>query len=86
VLGVSTDPVNALASFREKYDFPFRFLSDPEHRVHDEYGTWVEKNRMGKTYMGTARTTFVIGPDGILRHIFENVTPQGHAEEVLAVL
>ncbi|MBM3766617.1 MAG: peroxiredoxin, partial [Acidobacteria bacterium] len=52
----------------------------------EAYGVWREKSMYGRTYMGVARTTFVIGPDGKIAHIFDNVKPAGHAEEVLAVL
>lgn len=86
VLGVSTDPLDALRAFKAKHGLPFPLLSDPDQHVHGLYGTWVEKTYEDKTYWGTARTTFVIGPDGRLRHIFEKVRPQGHGEEVLAVL
>jgi peroxiredoxin Q/BCP len=45
-----------------------------------------EKNMYGKKVMGIARTTFVIGPDGKIQHIFTKVKPEGHGEEVLAYL
>lgn len=86
VLGVSTDDVKAQAKFKQKQDLPFTLLSDPDHAVHDQYGTWGEKTYAGRSYMGTLRTTYVIGPDGRVAHLFESVKPQGHGQEVLAVL
>jgi len=40
----------------------------------------------GRKVMGVARTTFIIGPDGKIKHIFHKVKPEGHAEEVLTYL
>jgi peroxiredoxin Q/BCP len=54
--------------------------------VAEKYGVWVEKNMYGKKYWGVARTTFVIGPDGKILHVFEKVKPEGHDAEVLAWL
>lgn len=86
VLGVSTDDVKAQSKFKHKYNLPFTLLADTDKDIHEKYGTWVEKSMHGKEYMGTARTTFIIGPDGKIVKVFENVKPDGHAEEVLQVL
>ena len=86
VLGVSTDDVEAQARFKRKQDLPFTLLSDPDRVVHDQYGTWGEKTYAGRSYMGTLRTTYIIGPDGRVAHVFESVKAQGHGQEVLAVL
>lgn len=86
VLGVSTDDVKAQSKFKHKYQLPFILLADTGKDIHEKYGTWVEKSMYGKKYMGTARTTFIIGPDGTIRKVFENVKPEGHAEQVLAAL
>lgn len=86
VLGVSTDDVKAQSKFKHKYQLPFILLADTGKDIHEKYGTWVEKSMYGKKYMGTARTTFIIGPDGKIRKVFENVKPEGHAEQVLAAL
>lgn len=61
-------------------------LSDVDKKICNAYGVMKEKNMYGKKVMGIARTTFLIGPDGKLKHIFEKVKPEGHAEEVLAVI
>ncbi len=86
VLGVSTDDVKAQAKFRKKQSLPFNLLADTDHAVHDAYGVWGPKKFMGKEFMGTLRTTFVIGPDGVVQHVFENVSPKGHGDQVLGVL
>ena len=84
VLGISDDPVSDLAGFAEKYDLPFRLLSDPDGEVADAYGSWGEKNMFGRTFDGVFRNTFVVGPDGRVAAVHPDVDPEGHAEEVLA--
>ena len=61
-------------------------LCDVDKKVCEEYGVIKEKNMYGKKVMGIARTTFLIGPDGKIAHVFNNVKPEGHADEVLSVL
>src|SRR6476659_3630325 len=70
ILGVSPDTVEAQLAFAEKFTLPFQLLADHEHQVAEAYGVWVEKNNYGKKYFGIARTTFLIGPDGRIRHLF----------------
>jgi peroxiredoxin Q/BCP len=65
---------------------PFSLLADADKKVANEFGVVQEKNMYGKKVMGIARTTFIIGPDGKVEHIFPKVKPEGHAEEVLAYL
>ena len=86
VLGISADPPKVQKKFEEKYDLPYTLLSDVEKKTCEAYGVIKEKNMYGKKVKGIARTTFVIGPDGRIAHIFENVKPDGHAEEVLEFL
>jgi peroxiredoxin Q/BCP len=86
VLGVSPDSVKKHVKFKEKYDLPFTLLADPEHALAESYGVWGEKKYMGKSYMGVSRTTFVIGADGAVVKVFENVKPLTHADDVLAAL
>jgi peroxiredoxin Q/BCP len=83
VLGVSGDSVEAQCRFREKYELPFRLLSDPGLNVALAFGAVTEKLQAGKTTTRIQRSTFVIGPDGIVKKVFPNVTPEGHAVEVL---
>lgn len=86
LLGISPDTPKAQKKFQEKENLPFTLLADAEKRVANAFGVMKEKNMYGKKVMGVARTTFVIGPDGKIQHIFEKVKPDGHAEEVLAYL
>lgn len=86
IIGISPDTEKAQTKFKNKYTLPFTLLADAESKGAEAYGVWVEKSMYGKTYMGVARTTFIIGPDGKIKHIFEKVKPAGHAAEVLAAL
>ena len=86
VLGVSKDSLDSHAKFIDKYSLNFALLSDENGVAHELYGTWKEKTLYGKKYMGTERSTFVIGADGKIKKIFRKVNPQGHEAEVLAAL
>jgi thioredoxin-dependent peroxiredoxin len=84
VLGLSPDLVPKLVKFEEKQKLNFDLLSDPEHKVADQYGVWGLKKFMGREYMGINRMTFIIGKDGKLKHIMEKVNTKTHHEDVLA--
>ena len=86
VLGVSPDRVASHDAFIKKFNLPFVLLSDADHQVSHAYGVWVKKSLYGRTYMGMARTTFVIGPDGRIEKMYEQVKPAGHAAAVAAFL
>lgn len=86
IYGISPDTPKAQKKFQGKFSLPFGLLADAEKKVADAYGVIQEKNMYGKKVMGIARTTFIIGPDGKVQHIFTKVKPEGHAEEVLAYL
>ncbi len=86
IVGVSPDPSKAQANFKSKFDLPFTLLADTDHRAAEDYGVWKEKSMYGKKYMGVDRTTFVIGPDGVIKKIFPKVRVDGHAQEVLAAI
>ncbi len=86
VFGISPDSVRSHDNFVNKFSLNFPLLADENHAVAEKYGVWVEKNRYGRTYMGIARTTFIIGEDGRIAHVFENVKADGHELEVLAQL
>lgn len=80
IFGVSIDPVASHEKFITKYRLPFPLLSDPEHQMAEAYGVWVEKNRYGKKYMGTERSTFVIDAEGRIGQIFRRVKPEEHVD------
>ena len=86
VFGISPDPVKDVTAFAEKFKLNFPLLADEDHAVTEKYGTWQEKSMYGKKYMGVARTTFIIGPDGKVAHLIDKVKPEGHDQEVLALL
>jgi thioredoxin-dependent peroxiredoxin len=86
VLGVSPDGPREHVKFKEKYELPFTLLSDEEHEVADQYGTWVEKSMYGKKYKGMERSTFVIDADGNVAKVMRKVKPAEHADDVLAAL
>ena len=86
VLGISRDTPKAQAKFRAKYDLPYTLLADVDEQVCNLFGVLKEKNMYGKKVWGIVRTTFVIGSDQTLLHVFPKVTPAGHAEEVLALI
>ena len=74
------------ARFRKKLGLPFPLLADPTHATCEAYGVWQQKSMMGKKYMGIARTTYIIDPDGKVARVFEGVKPQGHGDEVAEAL
>jgi len=84
VLGISADKPSAQKKFKEKHELPYTLLADDKKEVAKKFGVLKEKNMYGRKVIGIARTTFLIGPDGKIVHVFENVKPEGHAEEVLA--
>lgn len=83
VLGISSDNEKSHQRFIEKQSLPFTLLADTEKKVHDLYGTWVEKQMYGRKYMGTARTTFIIGENGIIEDIIEKVKTKEHTAQIL---
>lgn len=86
LLGISPDTPKAQRKFQEKFKLPFSLLADADKKVADSFGVLQEKNMYGKKVMGIVRTTFIIGPDGKIQHIFPKVKAEGHAGEVLAYL
>lgn len=83
VLGISRDKPSAQARFRAKYELPYTLLADTDEKICNQFGVLKEKNMYGKKVWGIERTTFLIGLDRTLIHVFQKVTPAGHAEEVL---
>ena len=86
VLGISRDTVKAQKKFALKYDLPYPLLADADQTVCKMFDVIRPKSMYGKWVTGIERTTFVIGPDQKLLHIYPKVKPEGHAEEVLALL
>jgi thioredoxin-dependent peroxiredoxin len=86
VYGISPNDIASHEKFRTKYDLTFPLLADTEHKIAEAFGVWVEKNFAGNKYMGIQRSTFVIGPEGRIEHVWGKVSPAEHAREVLSYL
>lgn len=83
VIGVSPDAMPPIEKFAKKYGLDFPLASDPEHKLADAYGTWVEKSMYGRQYMGMERSSFLVGADGKIARIWRKVKPAEHAVQVL---
>lgn len=86
VLGVSADPVEDIAAFREKYDLPFTLLSDPDGAVASAYETYGTAEIQGEEWEIAFRNTYLIDENGTVERVYEDVDPEGHAEEILSGL
>ena len=86
MLGISADSVAKQKKFQEKYNLPFPLLADVDKKICQAFGVIKDKSMYGRIFKGISRMTFVIGPDGKIKHIFDKVKAAGHAEEVLAWL
>ena len=84
VIGVSTDSIKSHKKFEEKFQLPFPLVSDEDKKIVDKYNLWGEKKFMGRTYMGTTRTTFLIDETGKIVKIIAKPDTANHTEEVLA--
>ena len=82
VIGISKDDMKSHLGFKKKYKLPFELLSDENVLVQKKYGVWGKKSFMGKKFMGTIRSTFLINKGKVLK-IWSNVRVKGHAQEVL---
>lgn len=83
VLGASADSEKALANFKKKQKLNFALLGDPSHKMIEEYGVWRPKKFMGRIFKGIVRSTFLIGADGKIEEIWDEVRVKGHVGEVL---
>jgi peroxiredoxin Q/BCP len=86
LFGVSIDPIKKHEKFITKFSLPFPLISDEDRKIAEAYGVWVEKSLYGKKYMGTERSTFVIGTDGRIKAVLEKVKPAEHVKMVLEAL
>lgn len=82
VLGVSVDSEQSHQKFIAKHELPFNLLADEDQKIVNDYGVWVQKNMYGRTYMGTARTTFVIDENGIIEHIIKKVDNKNASQQI----
>jgi peroxiredoxin Q/BCP len=86
VWSISILDVASKAEFKTQHQLDFPLLADEDHAVAERYGVWIEKQNYGKSYMGIARTTFLVDPDGRIAHVWAKVKPEGHAAAVLEML
>ena len=85
-MGMSADPPEKLAKFRDKYQLNFALGSDVDHKTLEAYGAWQEKTLYGKKSMGIVRSTYIIDPKGMVKAVFPRVKVDGHIQQVLAAL
>lgn len=83
VLGVSTDSEKSHQKFITKENLPFTLLADTDKKLHEAFGTWVEKSMYGRKYMGTARVTFVINEKGVIEEVIQKVDTKDHSRQIL---
>jgi peroxiredoxin Q/BCP len=83
ILGISSDSPASHQKFITKFQLPFDLISDQDKTVHEAFGTWIQKSMYGRSYMGTDRVTFVIGPDGIIQEVIAKVDTKNHAAQIL---
>src|SRR5207237_3861745 len=83
VIGISKDSVASHDKFKKKYELPFILVSDPDAKVIERYGSWIEKSMYGRKYMGIDRSTFLIDEKGVVRGAWHKVKVPGHVAEVL---
>ena len=86
VVGISPDSVDSHRKFKQKFGLVFPLLADEDKKVCRDFGVWQEKSMFGKKYWGVQRATFLVGKDGYIKKVWENVNVSGHAEEVIAAL
>ena len=86
VFGISVLGTASKAKFAKKYALTFPLLADEDHAVADRYGAWQQKSMYGRKYMGLARITYLIGPDGTVARRWDSVKPAEHPAEVLAAV
>lgn len=86
ILGVSKDSPASHAKFSAKYDLKVKLASDPDGRVCDAFGVWVQKSNYGRLYMGIERATFLIDKTGTVARVWHKVKVPGHVDEVLKAL
>ncbi len=86
VIGISKDPISSHTKFKEKHNLNFMLLSDPETKLQQAFGVWVEKSMYGKKYLGTQRSTFILNKNGEVLQAWEKANPTKNPQEVLDYL
>jgi peroxiredoxin Q/BCP len=86
ILGVSPDKPAKLKRFDDKYTLGFTLLSDPDHRVAEEYQVWTEKSMYGRKYMGIQRSAFLVAEDGTIEQAWPKISPKDTPTNLLRAL
>lgn len=86
IIGVSCDDEKSHLKFIQKFELPFPLIADTDQKIVNQFGVWVEKSMYGRNYMGIARTTFIIDPNGVISHIIEKVDTKNHSAQIIAAL
>lgn len=86
IIGISKDPISSHIKFKEKHNLNFILLSDPETKLQQAFGVWVEKSMYGKKYLGTQRSTFILNKNGEVLQVWEKANPTKNPQEVLDYL
>lgn len=86
VIGISTDDEKSHKKFESKYTLPFTLIADTDKKIVEDYGVWIEKNMYGKKYMGTVRTTFIIDPEGIIKHVLSKVDTKNASQQIIELI
>ena len=86
VIGISPDSCESHKKFQNKHDLTVTLLSDAEHKVLQQYDVWKPKKLYGKEFLGVIRTTFILDPEGKIRHVWNKVKVPGHIDEVITKL
>lgn len=84
IIGISGDSEKSHKKFIEKHSLPFTLIADTEKIIHEQFGTWIEKSMYGRTYMGTARWTFLIDENGVIEKVIDKVKTNDHANQILS--
>ncbi len=83
IVGISSDSEKKHRNFINKFELPFPLIADEDKSIHEQFGTWVQKQMYGRQYMGTARKTFIIDENGVIEEIIEKVKTKDHTAQIL---
>lgn len=86
MVACSGDLPETMAKFRDRFKINFPLVSDPQFQAIEAYGARRMKQFLGKSFLGIVRSTFLISPEGKVRHVWDKVSPKGHAAQVLQAL
>jgi len=82
VVGVSADSEKSHKKFADKYSLPFPIIADTGRKILEDFGVWTQKSLYGRTFLGVARTTFVIDEKGIIEKIITKVNTKAHSDQI----